>query len=367
MRLAAWSLRFYRLPYEREVVWSNAREDAGVYALLRLVADDGSSGITEGTVKDTWSGVSPRSLAAAMEDLVIPAVRALDLADEGALAAALARIPENRLAKGMVQSACWTLRAAAAGRPLWRLWDGREQVPLCWTVTRDRPARMAAEAAQYCGRYGFRVLKVKGGQGVDVDLQALAEIRAAVGDGVALYVDANSAYPRAAALEYVQRIAAAGAEIAEDPCPLLPDAEFERLQRECGIPVLIDSSCTSVRDARLYLERGARAISLKPGRVGLSEARAIGELAAATGAQTAVGIYAESALGTLLNLQLPAPLPAEQSFFLILRAQVLKRAPAIREGRLELPQEADLSALIDWDAVERYQQMGTDPISRNCT
>lgn len=119
MKLARWSLHFYELPYEREVVWSNARERSGLFALLRLESDNGASGIAEGTIKSTWSGVSPRSLQAALQEVVLPFVEKVDLSDEAALCAALARIPENRLAKGMVSTAGWTMRAAAAGKPLW--------------------------------------------------------------------------------------------------------------------------------------------------------------------------------------------------------------------------------------------------------
>jgi L-alanine-DL-glutamate epimerase-like enolase superfamily enzyme len=338
MRLAEWSLHVYELPYDREVVWSNARERAGLFALLKLISDSGHTGIAEGTIKHTWSGVSPRSLAAALEDVIVPALRGVDLADDGALYASLARIPENRLAKALVSNAGWTLRAAAAGKPLWQLLGGREEAEVCWTVTRRAPAEMAAESADYCARYGFRTLKVKGGQGVDTDLRALAEIRRAV-PGVALYVDANAAYTRGQALDYVRRIAEAGATVAEDPSP---------------IPILVDGSCTSVRDAELYLARGAKAVSLKPGRVGLSESRRIGERLGAAGAASALGIYAESALGTLVNMHLPATLAAEQSFFLLMRAQVVTQVPPIRGGRLRLPPEPDLSRLVDWQAVQRY-------------
>jgi L-alanine-DL-glutamate epimerase-like enolase superfamily enzyme len=353
MRLAEWSLHFYELPYDREVVWSNARERAGLFALLKLTSDSGHTGIAEGTIKHTWSGVSPRSLAAALEEVIVPALGGVDLADDDALYAALARIPENRLAKALVSNAGWTLRAAAAGKPLWQLLGGREEVEVCWTLTRRAPAEMAAEAADYCARYGFRTLKVKGGQGVDTDLRALAEIRRAV-PGVAMYVDANAAYPRAEALDYVKRIAQAGASVAEDPSPLAPDAQFEALQRGSPIPILVDGSCTSVRDAELYLERGARAISLKPGRVGLSESQRIGGLLRAAGAASALGIYAESALGTLVNMHLPATLAAEQSFFLLMQGQVVAQVPPIRGGRLRLPAEPDLSRRVDWHAVQRY-------------
>lgn len=352
MKLERWSLHCYRLPYAREVVWANAREDSGLFALLVLEAG-GARGIAEGTLKDTWSGVSPGSLRASLEDFLIARLRDVDLGDEAAVARAYAGIPENRLAKGMIGSACWTLRAAAAGKPLWRLWDAGRSREVAWTVTRQRPAQMAAEAAEACARHGFRVLKVKGGQGVEVDLRALAEIRAATGDGVEMYVDANGAYERADAAEYVQALAASGVTVAEDPCALQPDAGFEALQKASPIPILVDRSCASREDAALYLERGARALSTKPGRVGLAETRAIAAMAQRRGARTAVGLYAESALGTLINLQQPGPMAAEQSFFLTMTEQVVSVAPEIRGGRIELPEVADLSQLVDWGRLRQ--------------
>jgi len=197
------------------------------------------------------------------------------------------------------------------------------------------------------------VLKVKGGKGVDVDLQALREIRAAVGGEVQLYVDANSHYGRDEAADYVRRLADAGVTVAEDPCPLQPDGHFEALQRASPIPILVDRSCASKEDAALYLERGARALSTKPGRVGLAETRAIAALAGARGARTAVGIYAESALGTLVNLQQPGAMAAEQTFFLTMTAQVSTLTPEIRRGRIVLPTQASLAGLVDWEAVRQ--------------
>ena len=354
MKLADWSLHFYRLPYSREVVWANAVESSGLYALLKLVSDEGATGIAEGTLKDTWSGVSPRSLAAVLEDFLIPRLKRVDLADDKAVEAAFAGIPENRLAKGMIESACWTMRAAAARTPLWQLWGASGSVEVAWTVTRQKPALMAAESAEVCGKYGFRVLKVKGGQGVETDLQALKEIRAAVGPKVEFYVDANSHYRRDEAASYVAALAGAGVTVAEDPCRLSPDKHFERLQAGSPIPILVDRSAAAKEDAALYLERGAKALSTKPGRVGLNETRGIAAMAAAKGAKTAVGIYAESALGTLINLQQPGPMAAEQTFFLTHTAQVSKVMPQIRDGRIALPENPDLASLVDWEGIKRY-------------
>jgi len=336
------------------VVWANAVERSGLYALLRLDSDDGATGIAEGTLKDTWSGVSPRSLAAALEDFLMPRLKTVDLADEKAVSAALAGIPENRLAKGMIESACWTMRAARAGAPLWKLWRTAPEREVLWTVTRGAPARMAAEAAEMCARHGFRALKVKGGQGIETDLRALAEIRAAVGTAVTLSVDANSHYAPQEAQRYVAALAQAGVALAEDPCALRPDARFERLQAASPIPILVDRAASLAEDAALFLERGARAVSAKPGRVGLTEARAAAALAEQAGAQSTVGIYGESALGTLVNLQLECPLPAEQTFYLMLQADVSRLVPEIRGGRIRLPDTPDLAQLVDWEAVRRF-------------
>ncbi len=352
MKLERWSLHFCRLPYAREVVWANAREDSGLFALLKLEAG-GFAGIAEGTLKDTWSGVSPKSLAAVLEDFLIPRLREVDLSDEKVVAQAFAGIPENRLAKGMVESACWTLRAARAREPLWKMWHAGRTREVAWTVTRQKPSLMAVESAEVCAKYGFRTLKVKGGQGVDVDLQALKEIRTAVGPKVELYVDANSHYARADAPDYVGKLAAAGVTVAEDPCPLQPNAQFEALQKSSPIPILVDRTCASKEDAALYLERGAQALSTKPGRVGLAETRAIAAMAGLRGAKTAVGIYAESALGTLINLQQPGTMAAEQTFFLTMTEQVSTLVPEIRGGRIELPIEADLSQLVDWERLRQ--------------
>jgi len=361
MKIVDWSLDFYELPYEREVVWANAVESSGLYALLSLTDESGAQGVAEGTIKATWSGVSPRSLKAALEDFLIPKVIAAECDGVAALMKRLEGVPENRLAKAMIDNAAWQIEAVRAGEPLWKMWGGSPSVELTWAVTRQPPKAMAAEAAAVCERYGFRTLKVKGGQGLEIDLAAMEAIRSAVGDEVTLYVDANSAYKRTEALAYTLAIRAAGATVSEDPSPLKADGLFSELQLAAGIPILVDRTCTSAEDAAHYLEKGAQALSTKAGRIGFSEARAISTLAAARGARVALGLYAESALGTLISLQYGAAIPkelqlvaAEQTFYLGIVEQVVTEMPPVRDGRIELPATADYSKLVDWERVKRF-------------
>lgn len=358
MKLETWTLDFYRLPYRREVVWAYAAESSSDYALLKLVADDGGVGIAEGVVKPSRTGYSPRSLAVTLEEVILPRLRGVELSDAAAVRDAFKWFDGNLGARALVDNACWSMRSMAAKKPLWKQWGGKQEVDVLWIVTRQKPSLMAAEAAEMCKRHGLRTLKVKGGQGLETDLEAIAEVRAAVGPGVELSMDANRHYPAQGIGSYVRAIADAGVTVVEDPCSLTPDNDFQRLQQECSVPLLVDFACTSKEDARLFLDRGARALMAKPGRVGLSEALEIDALCAARGATVSLGMYYESALGIALSLQAAAALKSRlilppEHFFLMLTQQVAKGE--VKDGRYRLPDEADLSMLVDWEAVKRFK------------
>jgi L-Ala-D/L-Glu epimerase len=360
MRLADYRLYTYRLRYARPVRWSDIVEEAAPFVLLRLTADCGAQGAAEITVKPTWCGVTARSLIAAVEDIFVPMLKSLDLSDPAKVRAALDIVPENQAAKTLIDNACWDLYAAREGRPLWQIWNGTPTIELSWAVTRQEPRAMAAEAAQMIGRYGFRTLKVKGGQGVAQDVASIREIRAAVGETVRLYVDANGAYPAAEALDYARAIADSGAVVLEDPCPLAPDARFHKLWQDSPIPILVDFGCASLRDAHLFIEHGAPALSVKPGRFGLPHSRAMLDMTRQSGGNAVVGLMGESAAGTLASLQFAATLdrpflPAEPTWFLAMTDQVVTQIPTIVDGMIRIPDQPSLASLIAWDSVETRQ------------
>jgi L-Ala-D/L-Glu epimerase len=358
IRLADCRLYAYRLRYARPVRWSDIVEEAAPFVLLRLTSDCGAEGVAEITVKPTWCGVTARSLIAAIEDIFVPILKSLDLSHPAKVRTALDLVPENSAAKTLIDNACWDLYAAREGRPLWQIWNGEPRIELSWAVTRQEPLAMAAEAAQMVGRYGFRTLKVKGGQGFEKDIAGIREIRAAVGDAIRFYVDANGAYPADKALDYARAMADAGAVLLEDPCPLAPDACFRQLRQESPVPILVDFGCTSLRDANLFVEQGAQALSIKPGRFGLTRSRAMLDIVRRSNGNVVVGLMGESMAGTLAGLQFAATLgrpilPAELTWFLAMTDQIVTQAPSVVDGTMEMPDSPSLAALIDWDVVEK--------------
>ncbi|MES2400423.1 MAG: enolase C-terminal domain-like protein [Pseudomonadota bacterium] len=356
MRLVKWSFHTCRLSYERPVQWSDVVEDAAEFLLLKLESDTGHTGVAEMTLKPTWTGTSLRGLVAALDDLLLPLVASNAVDDRTAVRRAMDAFPGNLAARAMLDNALWDLQAAASGQALWRSWNGRGTVPLTWVLTRQAPALMVAEAVAVKAKYGFDSIKVKGGQGLETDVRAMRELGAALGGSVRLYVDANGAYAFDQALDYVAAMADAGAEVVEDPCGLRPDAAFTKLQDATRTPILVDFGSESLRDAQLFLERGARAISLKPGRFGLTDTREMARLSALAGCKVVVGMFGESALGTLPALSLASTLPkdalpAEVTWFLAMTQQCITHAIEVRDGMAVLPDIAGCASLVDWNRL----------------
>ena len=348
-----------RLSYTRKMTWASSSESAADFMVLRLVTNDGVTGCSEGVVKLAWTGVTPRMLITAFEDIFSPMLIGLDPNDEKALGR-IAKVRENNLAKAMIDVAVWDMRASIAQAPLWKMWGGRRRVELSWCVTRQPPLDMAREAEVAIANHGFRALKVKGGQGIAIDIAALREIRRAVGD-VLIYVDCNRAYSVADAPDYVARIADEGVALAEDPCALEPGRAFGELKAKCRLPLLVDGDCRDLTDARIFLESGATALNLKLQKArGFSENREIAAAAQAARASAAVGLFGESSLGSLAALQLAAALPsaalpAEVSGFLQFQDEYVREPLRIRDGGIDLPEEAGCAGFVDWRKLERLR------------
>jgi len=235
-------------------------------------------------------------------------------------------------------------------------------VPVSWTISRQPPALMGEDAAAMVGRHGFRTLKVKTGQGREIDRAALTEIRAAVGPEVQLMIDANGSYSEHEALDYLEELAELGVTVAEDPCKLRPNRAFEKLQAASPIPILVDNGCRSADDSALFLEHGARALSLKTGGTGIGEAQHIADLAYEQHRSAHIGNVGDASLGALVALQIQSALPtrgyslpAEASFFLMFDEDYVTEPLRVENGRVRLPAAPGHARWVDWERVHALQ------------
>jgi L-alanine-DL-glutamate epimerase-like enolase superfamily enzyme len=357
VRIHEWHLDAVSIPYFRPMRWEGSEERAANLLLLRLITDSGGIGFAEATVKVTWSGTTIDLARQALSEIFIPRLAGVDFTDAAAFERALA-IPGNELLKGLLDNARWQLIAQAAGKPLWQCWGGSSQVPVSWIVGRQAPLVMAREAESCVDRFGFGTLKVKCGQGLSVDKEAVACIRAAVGPVTRLFVDCNGVYDIGEARTLMRELLPLGVTVFEDPCRFEPDAQFREFQSNSEQTVLIEAPCVSLRDARSFIANGARSLSVKPARYGSSEALRIVREANEAGCSVHVGWFGESDAGALASLQVAASisstnaLAAESGFCLAFQDSILSERISIKDGIATLPDRPTLSELVDWAKVE---------------
>jgi L-Ala-D/L-Glu epimerase len=360
-RIASWSLHPIRLPYRRSVKWASLTASDATFMILRLTADDGTVGVAEMHVSPRWFGTTFRTMTAALEDLFFPMLKDVDPLDRSSFVKRAGTVPEHMCAKALVDNALWDLAAASGGEPFWKA-AGEKSPGVSWILTRQAPAVMAEEAADMAARHGFHTFKLKGGQGLEVDVEAVRLLRAALGAGVTIYIDCNREYSADVAPEYLRVMAAEGVVAIEDPYALEPTSSFGRIQGDSPIPIILDIPCPTLREARLFCERGARAIALKSGRAGLSEAAAMAELARRHECAVFVGSAVEGHIGSLSALgaarRFTRPegwMASESAFFLMFGDHVLADPLTVVDGRVTLPDVAGLAQLVDWDRVEHLR------------
>ena len=146
---------------------------------------DPSPGYSEETVEDSL---------AVIRNVLAPAVTGMDASNVHVL---LDRMDAVQLAfldaKAAIEMACTDLVARACGLPV-HTWLGgavRDRVSFNAWIGILSPDEAAAEAKRWHDR-GFRSAKIKVGGGIEADRDRVLAVRAAVGDGMQLRIDANA-------------------------------------------------------------------------------------------------------------------------------------------------------------------------------
>lgn len=190
------------------------------------------------------------------------------------------------------------LLGKVAGAPLYRLLGGdRTSFATDITADLDAPEVMAERAAAYVAR-GFDTIKIKVGEGRELDLARLRAIREAVGPERKLRVDANQGWTPAVAIDTLRDMAPLGVEFVEQPVAA-SDLEGLKAVHEAGpIPVMADEAVYGPEDARRLIDAGACAhFNIKLMKAGgVRRMIEIARLAGAAGMTCMVGAMIESRL-----------------------------------------------------------------------
>lgn len=258
-----------------------------------VTTEDGHTGIGEG-----WTSyASPRALAATIEDDVAPHVinRDLEVLDDLNPRIRDACVMSGRygilaVALSAVEMALYDLRAQLARQPLWRYLGGTlSRVPVYASGGLYAPGKTPADLGQEVAGWvadGHRAVKIKvGGASLEDDIARIVACRRAIGDGIALLVDAHYTMTVETAATFAQ--AAQTYDVGWFEAPIRPDdwAGHDALVARSPIP-LCGNETLPWRDSFARLSEAGVAYLMPDVSAcgGIAETLAIADIASQNGA-----------------------------------------------------------------------------------
>jgi len=281
-------------------VISIGRMDSATDVLVRVRTDAGIVGIGEACPFPPITGETQETNIAAARSLRDMFVGKDPLAIEAFVRGAGPIVHTNPSIVAAFDMALYDILGKAAGLPVYRLLGGgdRTRFETDITVSLETPENMAAEAKTYAER-GYRTIKVKVGQDVALDTARIKGIREAVGDKVALRIDANQGWTVPQAKDALERLAEFRIQFCEQPVPASDVAGLREVRRESPIPIMADEALFGASDAiRLIREEACDYFNIKLMKAGgIFNSVKIAHIADAAGIKCMVGCMLESRLG----------------------------------------------------------------------
>ena len=262
-------------------------------------------------------------------------------------AADLPAMTDTPAARHGLELALLDREARVAGVPLYRHLGGDRRVtslPVNATLG-DADAAATVEAGEAAVHRGYRTLKVKvGARPHDEDLARLERLRSAVGDGIALRVDANGAWDEADAAAAVDALAALGVDLVEQPVPA-DDLDGLAALRGRGVDVAADEAVRDHGVGAVLAADAADVVVLKPMVIGgVGRATEAGRRAAEAGADVVVTTTVDAVVARAGAVHLAAALDPDRACGLAtadrLASDLGTDPAAVVDGAASVPQSA---------------------------
>lgn len=342
--------------------------------LVEIVAEDGTSGWGE--------AFGPARLTAAVIAHYRPFLLGADAFATEAIWQTLYNALRDHGQKGLpiealsaVDIALWDLKGKTLGLPVHRLLGGplRTRVQAYATgFYRKRhgdPLAYLVDEAQRRVDEGFTGIKLKLGFGLEDDAALCRAVRRAVGERIAIMVDANHAYDTTAAIQLGRQIEPLDIAWFEEPVPPEDLAGYRRVRSALSIPVAGGEAEFTRWGFRALVAEGAVDI-LQPdicAAGGMSECAKIAAMANAWGVRVNPHVWG-TAVGLAASLQWIATLPHNPPGLVPLeplleydrsehpiRMAVVRQPIALAGGAVDIPIGNGLGIEIDRAGIERFR------------
>jgi L-alanine-DL-glutamate epimerase-like enolase superfamily enzyme len=271
-----------------------------------------------------------------------------------------------------VEVALWDITGKVAGLPIYKLLgNGHDALPVYASTGQNRTPSQRADDIRRLRDEGFQAAKLRiHNDTLADDLAQIIAVREAIGDEIAIMVDANQADTAEAplpgphwtyhrALQTARALADHGVSWLEEPLPRHAYAELQRLHRASPIPIAGGENNQGFMELQRLLTDGCYDI-LQPDVTlceGLLRLSAFGAMADAAGVRVTPHTWGDP-LGTVANLHFAASLPRlayfefphdPPAFPSSIYQQTLKAPLVVKDGFVQVPQAPGLGVeLQDW-------------------
>ncbi|MEO3892224.1 mandelate racemase/muconate lactonizing enzyme family protein [Nonomuraea sp. B5E05] len=263
-RITDLSADFLSIPLDRPLVTAAFPIPAIDTALVRMHTSGGHTGVA-------WSFAFGRGKVAALLRLIEDLAEFVIGEDASHNERLWARMSSavgfigrqglSALAMSAIDTACWDVKAQAAGLPVYRLLGGyRDSVETYASqgLWLDRSRDELAEEARSLVEQGFRAVKMRAGlPDEDEDVARVGAVREAIGPDVKLMVDANQAWDFKQTLRMADRLAPYDLFWLEEPMPYTWVESYASARSAMATPLCTGESNYLRGELRTLVARGA--------------------------------------------------------------------------------------------------------------
>jgi L-alanine-DL-glutamate epimerase-like enolase superfamily enzyme len=338
------------------------------FVILRVHTDEGITGLGEVSCTPVWSGEDSVTAIHVIRDFLEPAIAGEDPRDVERLTAKMRRaIAGHPFTKSGIEIALWDILGKSCDLPVFRLLGGavRETIPIKMSVSGAAPER-AAEIATWAMAKGLKAFKVKVGIEPESDIERVKAVRAAIGPGIRLGVDANGGWSVRTAIRTIRRMLEnCDIYFVEQPVAPFDLQWLTDVRRGVSVAVMADESCYTPQDAMAIARAGAAdVLSIYVGKGGgIGPARKIAAVAEAAGLTCTVGSNLELGVASAAMAHLAAAttgisaeeFPCDILGPLAYEHDLLAEPIKFRDGAVRVPSGPGLGVVLDEEMLARFR------------
>ncbi len=252
-----------RIPYDAGV--ASFRQGASSIAALEIVLVEVSTDAGLTGWGDAFSYVCPRTTLSAIDEMIAPQARGLEVPDAAGISSFMERIQRNlhlfgrygitMFAISGLDIALWDLAAKAEGVPLHRLVGAgkRSRIPAYASLLRIGTPDVVARECETALRRGYRAIKLH-----ETTTAAVFAARQGIGAGIPLMVDMNCPLDGGEAIAFARACGPAELKFLEEP--VWPPEDFATLadvRHKGGVDIAAGENACTVHQFRQMMSAGA--------------------------------------------------------------------------------------------------------------